>query len=251
MNRRDDLVGAVTAVVDAAVELVRREWRAALVAVLALFVFLVLVPAAGAAPAPPQTQRLADETAGWIEGVTRVELQDRRVELVDAFSVRADLAGDTAAAVVPWSGERTEVRSLYGPALQVIAERGRPWSPYVARLLIHELLHRLRDAAGGDVSIVTREDLRIEEGAVEALAADLWPAWTARFTGRRPAPWAPTTYEEEVIAVRAASALATGHPWESRPARLWRRDLWSATIAGRRAMMERATAIRASARERG
>lgn len=98
---------------------------------------------------------------------------------------------------------------------------------------IHESLHK------ADTALYCPGQ---EEAIVDALARDLLPALLKRM-GYAPAI-VHTAYdtrgpngEASVGDVRAASAVATGEPWTSRSARLFRRALWAADCATRSQML--------------
>ena len=96
---------------------------------------------------------------------------------------------------------------------------------FAVETLLHEQLHTDRDYA------------RIDEGVVDALAADLTPAFMHRIGAHA---WGPVElhYDALVQVVRQASARATGGSWRARAARLWRRALWPMTSAERAQLIE-------------
>lgn len=90
-------------------------------------------------------------------------------------------------------------------------------------VVVHEMLHR-----PGDASL-------LDEGAVDALAADLCPVVAQRLWGLR-GPCAAPAYPDQVKGVRMASARATGGSARARAARAWRADLWRADQQTRAAL---------------
>ncbi|MEW6583440.1 MAG: hypothetical protein AB1416_11850 [Actinomycetota bacterium] len=99
-------------------------------------------------------------------------------------------------------------------------------------LLIHELAH----VASHQVhAFPTPADLAVEEGAAEALARDLAPAWFTRF-GLDDVTYVlerPGVYPAQTWWVRGLSGMACRTDWRSRCARHWRR----AFVTGDRAAM--------------
>lgn len=85
---------------------------------------------------------------------------------------------------------------------------------------LHELLHQGFRSRWDQASPAERA---LEEGVVEAVAQDLMPAAARRF--RLPAAAPGVVYPDRVRWVREASARATGRPWASYQARVWRRNL--------------------------
>lgn len=173
----------------------------------ALALILILAPAATAQPAP---QPIADQTADWLTGVLGVEVPRQNV---GTFS--EGQGEGWAAASYPMA---------YSERRYILA---RPWvhrewtapsvpSLLAGHLLIHELLH----------------GLSLDDGAVDAVALDLLPAWVSRFAPRlsridSPSRYAlsieSALYRVEVRNVRALSMIKTGKSPRSRDAILWRR----------------------------
>jgi len=173
-----------------------------------------------------EVQPIIDATAAWMADTLKADVPSHPVVLTDAM-VRLENAGEyrrTVEGVVtialrPWVAEH-----LYYRLSSPTRHRGRIISPGV-HVLIHELAHRG----------MACED----EGIVDAITADLAPAWGWRFWRDRitVVPYYPGT-----AAIRYASARATGSKtWRTRDARLWRRALWGASCEGREAMLREAT----------
>ena len=119
----------------------------------------------------------------------------------------------------PYAGLSYRDRVVMGRYTLVGITIGDPESLYI---LLHESLHT--------------DGTHEEEGIVDAFTWDLFPAWSYRLTGVRQ-PMAAAVYPSEVQAIRKASSLATGSPWRTRPARLWRRALWKADEHTRQALL--------------
>ncbi|WP_217913220.1 hypothetical protein [Miltoncostaea marina] len=196
-------------------------------AVLAALAAVVAPGAVAATAAPPASaQGLADDTAAWVGSVLRVPAEARPL-VANAHDAPGAAAwvrcGEPVVYARPWV-----VRELGEMA------RGDLYSSEAARILLHETLHRTDCHR-----LPTEHDRDVEEWAVDALAYDLLPAWSARFTGWRIRVYPPSGgYAEGVRAIRAASRFATGSlSWRGRRARLWRRQLVLADVATRRAML--------------
>jgi hypothetical protein len=178
---------------------------------------LIAVALAGSAAAAPA--ELAARTETWVEATLGVDIPDRPLTLADTAGCGGT---DTALGcdAIAWT-DRIEVTPLIWIRLDN-AERDRRDRHGAGATVIHELLHGRSPGT----------ERALEEGIAEALAHDLYPAWAKAFGVRYAG--APTVVAmHEVDAVRKASALATGKPWKSRDARLWRRDLWRADAATR------------------
>jgi hypothetical protein len=183
--------------------------------------FLIALVLAGSAAAAPAD--LAARTETWVEHTLHTDIADRPFTLMSDSTcggVATDMLGCAAVAF----GDRIEVTPFVWWTLDN-AERTGLDPHRQGALVLHELLH---DNHAPDTPQA------LEEGIVEAVALDLYPAW-AKWVGLRPGPRdiVSTSYPKELDAVRKASALATGKPWKSRDARLWRRDLWRADAATR------------------
>lgn len=212
----------------------RRNIRDFSVAFLLLVAFGVLRAgfAAGAPlPAPsPEATAYLHQTAAWVEQATGATVQRRTGYFVDAFT---SPGLEQAAAIVTGNdGERVEFRRECERAISTLGmRRGRPWSPYCARVTLHEILHRWD--SGSAYPLWARW---IEHGLVESVAEDLWPAWVFQTTGRRGVLSPFTVSGDAVLHVRRASVRATGRPWPSREARVWRRSVWAMTEVQRDAV---------------
>lgn len=190
----------------------------------AAFLFLTHVAGARGAelPAPsPGGTAFVQSTAAWVEQATGAPVQRRTAYFVDAFT---SPGLEAAAAIV--TGERGE-RIEFARGCQFAIERlgmrrGRPWSPYCARATLHEVLHSWD--TGSPFPLWARW---VEHGLVEAMAEDLWPAFVYQQTGRRGVLSPFTVHGDAVAWVRRASIAATGRPWPSREARIWRRNVWA------------------------
>jgi len=202
-----------------------REFVKAAGAALAIFAVMALVKVALApaatVPASPEGTAFVQQTAAWVEKATGAPVQRRTAFFVESF----DYPGlEHAGAIVTGpGGERIEFRSNCEHALTVLGmRRGRPFSAYCARVALHETLHTW------DTGSAFPEWARwIEHGLVEAVAEDLWPAWVFQTTGRRGVQSPFTVHTDAVAHARRASGLATGRPWTSREARVWRRNVWA------------------------
>lgn len=197
--------------------------------VLTTFAALAL---AGAVPvsAPASPGTVAARTEAWVESVLRVDLTDRpfvRASMEGCGGMTAPLGCDALAYY-----DRVEIGTE--PWVDIVRmERTRrdPWRR--GQLLLHEILH-------DDHALAT--PVGLEEGIAEAVSIDLYAAWgrAMKLVSWPAEDVYSSSYPEELAAVRKASALATGRPWKSRAARLWRRDLWRADSATRVAMYESA-----------
>ena len=184
-------------------------------------VLAALAFGAGVATASPVD--LSARTEVWLEGTLGVDLPDKPVMPLNAASCTAAGAGSFGCVGAAYH-DRIELHPDVWRNLTRVDEKGRDgWGD--GGTLLHELLHTERDDA---------TPVALGEGIVEAVAKDLYLPWTRamRLTVWN---WQPTLspYERELAAVRKASALATGKPWKSRAARLWRRDLWRMDAEGR------------------
>lgn len=208
----------------------RRDFRQAAVALLLVFAFVFTtraalgheLPAAPPAPNPASAEGTAfvHGVAAWVERSTGVTVQRRDAHFVDAFSWPG--LEHAAAIVTGADGERIEFdrgceRAIAGLGMR----RGKPWSPYCARVVLHEVMHRW-----GGGSPFPEWARWVEHGLVEAVAEDLWPAFVFQLGGRRGVQSPFTVHTDAVAHVRRASAVATGRPWRSREARVWRRSVW-------------------------
>lgn len=178
---------------------------------------------AGAATAPT-AQESSDDVAAWVSSTLLIPVKARPV-VVRQLEHGHD-------------GE-------YDPATDVVTLAPASAQPTTLGLYVqlHELLHKPDTAAGC---------YREEEAIVDALTRDLAPALVWRTLGVPMGQPVQTVYDQRgpngepsVGDVRAASAAATGQPWRSREARLWRRAIWAASCDGRQAMLEQANAAAA------
>jgi hypothetical protein len=195
---------------------------------------------AGIAHATPQAdaQALTDDTAVWIGGQLHIPPPTRTVETVTRMEMSPG-----AIAQAPFERPVLQTTATIVASLGAIHRNpaGAAALTGDGRIVIHELLHRARQPVR-----FTDNDRRVEEGVVEAVTADLYPAWSSRFTGWGaqailPAP----AYAPAVRDVRAASRAATGSAsWRDRAARLWRRQLLLQDEAGRDTMLTAAAAAR-------
>jgi hypothetical protein len=204
----------------------RRTVRLSPVTVIAAVLFAGLVAGAIVQRASATPTDLAARTEVWLERTLGVELPSRPIveSELDACVER----GISCSAIA--SADRIELHpTLYADLVRADERRRDGYG--TGATLIHEMLHSDRD--------LERTDLA--EGIVEAVAKDLYLPW-ARAMGLERWHWFPaeSPYFDELVAVRKASARATGKPWTSRAARLWRRDLWRADAATRVAVYEAA-----------
>jgi hypothetical protein len=175
----------------------------------------LLLAVLGAVPSAASAAGMS--TDAWLSGVLGVPVSER-ADLVASGPGLVALDARGLGAYVPCAA-LTEARYRS----QVLSAQRRPRDPDYAGvwfLHLHEHLHMLGDTA-------CDFDADLEEGFTEAVTFDLWPAFAHRFLSpiaqrARFQPGAP--YRAWVLAVRRASARATGAPWNSRAARLWRRQ---------------------------
>lgn len=169
---------------------------------------LCLAFTAPATATQPDPQPLTDHTAKWLTGILGVEVPTQAVASIDPDEHRPWIAASYSD-----RGHRYIVAEAW-----LVDDWAHPRSsdfhPEAGRVLLHELLH----------------GVSLDEGAVDAVALDLLPAWSARFTPRTAVPgewihdaWGASSYPVLVRNVRGASAAATGGKWRTREARLWRR----------------------------
>ena len=158
------------------------------------------------ATAQPDPQPLTDHTARWLTGILGVEVPTQAVG-----SIQTDERRPWIAASYEDRGHRYIVAETW-----LVDDWARPmradFDPDAGRVLIHELLH----------------GVSLDEGAVDAVALDLLPAWMARFSPKAASDRGiydlhGGSYPRLVQAVQAASARATRGGWRTRAARLWRR----------------------------
>lgn len=164
----------------------------------------------------PTPQQVGDQTAAWLSTTLRVPMPSRRVVVGPVYS--ENTAGE------------------YQPADDTItlAADFAYLSPASLYVQLHEHLHRAETIDG------CYQD---EEGIVDAITRDLYPAFMRRVLPRWVTFGEPhTDYDPQVRGVRYASAAATGRSWRSREARTWRRALWGASCEGRAAMLAQAAA---------
>jgi hypothetical protein len=205
-------------------------------------------------PVPPPVNELAAHTRNWL---TQVGFPVRDFSV--AYGDVPNMPDAYAQAGVVGFGPagRPGIESLaarYGT-------RGRLDQGQVraARQLLHEGLHQMQwgrnphsGQADGQVHDPGSGPLSWEEGAAEAVARDLLPIYTARLYGHRMPPARvreerdPGDYPHQVKAVRQLSVFGSGAgKWNTRPARVWRRQFLHAEPAVRDQMREQAMAARA------
>lgn len=198
-----------------------------------------LVPAtAAAAPAPLPGGSLPARAEQFIETTLQVPITRRPFVPRDTLPCPVGADGRPLPCVALSYPNRVElVRWLF---LQVRAVERDRIDVGVVIVVLHEALHRTAPAAEVDAALaagaapITRG---VEEGRVQALAADLQPAFcrAVRITCAAPDRIA---YRAEVNAVRSWSARVTASSWRSRAARLARRQLWAATPADAQRMYD-------------
>ena len=177
-------------------------------------------------------QEEADRTAAWLATTLRAEVNPRPIEVTD------DLYSHEHDGEYYVQTDSVKLRPRIADELAYRAGwhyRGRYYAAG-PHLLIHELLHR-----GSTVACwgVQPSGVNVEEGIVDAVTADLLPAWGRRFW-QAPLFGIPR-YEADVAAIRAASARATGsRSWRAWSTRSWRYRLWGASCEGREAMLAEA-----------
>jgi len=131
---------------------------------------------------------------------------------------------------------------------RMVASRdaGRATDPWMPMILLHEALHQLRGAPAcrdeGEAFEVSR---MLEEGLVDAVAADLLPNFIARAFGPKSAlllrggVQGTISYPDQVTEVRRRSMRATGKPWHSPGAFAWRVGMLRKTLQERAVEWER------------
>lgn len=205
---------------------------------LTLIIAAAWAPSAGAATPPPlvvpppvTAQAAADRMVAWLSRTLRAEVKPRPVHVTDVGYFAAENAGEYHAHT-----DEIQVRPWVESSIQWRIE-GEPWRGRVELLgpavLMHELLHRGDTVAcWGDWP----SGVNVEEGIVDAIAADLMPAWS--WAHWRVRGMSVPYYTADVAALRAASARATGSKtWRAWSARSWRYRLWGASCEGRAAML--------------
>lgn len=177
-------------------------------------------------------QEEADRTAAWLAATLHAEINPRAVEVTEDLHSHendGEYYADT---------DSIKLRPRIAAELAYRAGwsyRGRYYAPG-PHLLIHELLHR-RSTMG--CWGVQPGGVDVEEGIVDAVTADLLPAWGRRFW--QESLFGMPRYKADVAAIRAASARATGSStWRERAARSWRYRLWGASCEVRAAMLAEA-----------
>lgn len=178
-------------------------------------------------PAAASIEQVSDATGQWLRDTLHAEVVQR------PFLVTAKLASPNNVAEF-WTPSGVVYllprvsNALTAPRTQFPEVRG-----WAAEILVHEWLHR----AATRPCWIGADGFRWEEGIVEALTADLLPAWGQRFW-RTPYLRASRMYRAEVAAVRAASAKATGsRTWRTPAARAYRRALWAGSCEQRSALL--------------
>lgn len=175
-------------------------------------------------------QELADEMAECIAvsvGAPPMyrDLVPAAVELnADGLLIVGSVSSDrpTEAKILPemlWSWGRAATGTPPGP-----------WTNDAVATVMHELAHR--------APLTWSFDPYLEEGATEAIVADLLPSCSKRTLGyvihySQVLP----SYQEQVAFIRSRSARAVGAGWRTRPARLWRRAFYLADRDTRRLMI--------------
>ena len=189
------------------------SWRGA-VMVLALLA-LACSQALGAA------DDVAKRSQAFLERTLGVQVSDRPVVL-GTHPEMETCGGQPALAALMGgcAGLAYEDRIAVSVSVLMGLEDRETWALGV---IFHEQAHRSDDLPG------------LDEGVVQALTADLCPSLAFSLWGKRGA-CEYGVYPDEVRAVRVASTRATGEPWRSRAARIWRRALWLADHDARVAM---------------
>lgn len=180
-----------------------------------------------ATPAPSALQVKADATGAWLAATLHAEVIPRQVLVASEL-------GDAAWAGAFWpdTGAVIVLPSIASGFLHPDPDYPAA-SADAAQVIVHEYLHRAATYACWR----TPEGFKTEEGIVQALTADLLPAWGWRFWHVRSLP-VYRAYPAEVAAVRAWSARYTSSPtWRTPAASTARRMLWGASCEGRAAML--------------
>lgn len=130
-----------------------------------------------------------------------------------------------------------------GPVLNPqVVRAARRDATLLPEVLIHELLHLLRDP--DEFADLTEPERELEEGAVTAVTEDLLPRFMLARRGVTVITWASDhPYGPLMRMVRGVSQRATGARWHQRPARHWRYRLVRADRHARAAMWARATGV--------
>jgi Zn-dependent peptidase ImmA (M78 family) len=112
----------------------------------------------------------------------------------------------------------------------------------MAEVLIHELLHLLRDP--DEFADLTGPERELEEGAVTAVTEDLLPRFMLARRGVTVITWASEhPYGPLMRMVRGVSQRATRVRWHNQSAVRWRYRLVKADRDARAAMWARATGV--------
>ncbi len=187
-------------------------------AIAAAAALAVAAPYAQAAPAE-SVQALAERSEAWIERTLRVEIPDRPVSegppavMADCGGVAAAYGHDKGCAGLAYPDRILLDRATFRGIRALAGGSWWPWFSHHPYALLHEQLHHVDDREWAD------------EGINDAVAWDLYPAWSRAMFGFR--LHAPRIARADVQVVRKASALATGGTWRTREARMIRRH-WRA-----------------------
>lgn len=211
-------------------------WVVMLLAFVALWGGLAVAIAKAAPPKEPRApiyheisaQEEFDRTAAWLSRVLRADIPSRPIEVTEDLHFPVNEAEFYPSGLI-------KARPAVETALafrEGVTIRGKVYAPG-PHIVVHESLHREDTSACWWPAAGA---MNVEEGIVDALAADLVPAWGWHFWRER--LFVFPRYPVEVAAIRAASARATGSKtWRERGARSWRRALWAASCEGRAAML--------------
>lgn len=188
-------------------------------ALLTASVLLVaLAPTAAAASAQAESDRIA----GWMAAELRADVPARAVASSVHHQLDAVCAGNVRWAAYVCNVDPTTIRIR--PWLVGALERR---SCIALRYMLHEHLHAVRGFG----------DLGLEEGVVDALAHDLYPA-AARSLDCRGRVGPIVFYLDAAEAVWTSSVVATGSRTRlDRAAREWVRRMWAADTATRHLML--------------
>lgn len=204
-------------------------WGFAIEAVLALIGVAIWAGVAHAA-APAGAQAEVDRTAAWLTSVLHRPIPTRTIDTQSASEMAATCGSLRCIAYVPFNQPDRVVTTPN--VVQALARiRRHPDGADAGYLAIHELLHT-RNLSPEDYG-----DGDLEEGVVDAVTLDVYPAWLHWRLTDEAAMWGPA-YPRQVAAVRYASARATGsRTWRTRAARIWRRQLLESDATGRQQML--------------
>lgn len=200
---------------------------------LLLAIGAVFAPAAGAATA----QQVVDETAAWLQE-RGIPVEPRQVVVL------AEWDAVPQAAKMPWAMQPIAIAGeealFFHRRKSQIDRLSRRWGRrgWIGEMttealltVLHELLHTVGDEEWDGA---TRTQRAREEGIVEQVSRDLYPAAAWQLLGHRsrgPVTWGP--YEQRAREARRASVRETRSGVQTYRARSWRQKLLLASYTER------------------